>query len=157
MHAPHPGSGAGSRSLPALDLELLAAYVATVVTDASGAVWSGAAATPVLPLGDCWVITGHNPFSARRTEAENLAANARLASVIVDAGAEAVPVDGCAADHSWCEPAYAVPATVPTDVVCGWARTFDQHAVFLLTDAEHHVVRAVDAVTVGTRSRRVGA
>ena len=140
-------------SVPALEGELLAAYLATVVTATAGAVWSGAGAVDGLPLGDCWVITGHNPFSARVSDAENHAANVRLAAAIAADGAEAVPVDGCAADHSWCEPGFAVPADVPVDVVCAWARSFDQHAVFLLTDDEHHVVRALDAVTVGTRPR----
>ena len=70
-------------------------------------------------------------------------------------GVEAVPVDGCAVDHSWCEPGFAVPADVPVELVCGWACAFDQHAVFLLTGTEHHVVRAVDTATVGTRPRRL--
>lgn len=143
-----------SAAVPELGGELLAAYVATVVTSAGGVVWSGEGAVEALPLGECWVITGHNPFSEPRTDAENHAANARLAAVITDAGAEAVPVDGCAADHSWCEPGFAVPAQVPLDVVRRWARDFDQHAVFHLTDDEHHVVRAVDGAVVATRPRR---
>ena len=141
--------------VPALEGDLLTAYVETVVTGTAGLVWSGAGAAPELPLGDCWVITGHNPFSARMTDAENHAANVRLAAAIAGAGVEAVPVDGCAVDHSWCEPGFAVPAEVPVEIVCGWARAFDQHAVFLLTGAEHHVVRAIDTATVGTRPRRL--
>jgi hypothetical protein len=139
---------------PQLGGELLAAYVATVVTDATGLVWSGDGAVGALPLGECWVITGHNPFSEPRSDAENHAANARLAAVITDAGAEAVPVDGCAPDHSWCEPAFAVPAEVPAELVRRWAADFDQHAVFHLTDLEHRVVRTGDGATVGVRPRR---
>jgi hypothetical protein len=142
-------------AVPALEGELLAAYAGTEVTGTAGLVWSGVGAAERLPLGPCWVITGHNPFSARVSDADNHAANVRLAAAIAAHGAEAVPVDSCAPDHSWCEPGFAVPAEVPLDVVRRWAVDFDQHAVFHLTDDEHHVVRALDGATVATRPRRL--
>lgn len=136
-----------------LDGSLLSAYVATMVSGPDGRAWSGADAVEALPYGECWVITGWNPFSAKVSEARNEAANARLRETIRAYGVDATPVEGCAADHSWCEPAFALPTSVPLDVVCGWARDFEQHAVFRLTPHQHLVVHAGTEHTIGSRPR----
>lgn len=146
---PTPDETAG----PGVDGSLLSAYVTTMVTGPDGRTWSGADAIDELPDGEYWVITGWNPFSERVSEARNLDAQSRLLETIRGHGVAVTAVDGCAPDHSWCEPAFAFPRSVPLEVVCSWARAFDQHAVFALTPHEHLVVDAGSERTIGSRPR----
>jgi len=123
--------------LPPLTDELLAAYLATEVVDADGVVWSGQDA--LRALAECWVITAENPFSRRRTDEANRAANALLVRTIEAAGFATTLLVGRAADDSWSERCVAVSGP-SLEQICSWGREHGQHAVFRLTGSEHEVV-----------------
>lgn len=137
--APHP-----------IDLGLLAAYVATEVVDERGSVWSGAGAVPL--EHDVWVVTAENPFSQKQDEAVNAAAMAGLRAEIVAAGLEPAVLVGRAPDLSWSEDCFGVRDVDP-DRVRAWGRDRGQHAIFLLTAGEHHVVSCWSGEILASRPR----
>ena len=136
--------------LPPLTAQLLAAYLATEVVDADGVVWSGVGALQA--LAGCWVITAENPFSRRRADEANRAANARLVRTIEAAGFATTQLVGRAADESWSESCLAVSGP-SLEQICSWGREHGQHAVFRLTGSEHEVVSCWTRSRLAVRGR----
>lgn len=137
--APHP-----------IDVDLLAAYVATEVVDADGRVWSGAGAEDLVE--ETWVVTAENPFSQRQDEPVNAAAMAGLHDEIVASGLAPVALVGRASDLSWSESCFGVVGA-SSDQVRAWGRERGQHAVFLLTPDEHRVVSCWSGEVLAARRR----
>jgi hypothetical protein len=133
-----------------LDDDLLAAYLATEVVDAEGAVWSGSGAGRDLAV--TWVLTAENPFSELRPGDVNDAAMRALEREIVASGVVAIPLVGQAPDHSWSERCFGV-RDVEREAVCTWGRHHGQHAVFLLTPDEHVVVSCWTGADLAVRPR----
>ena len=134
----------------ALAPDLLSAYLATEVVDLDGALWSGADAIDL--AGDTWVVTAENPFSERRDAPLNAAAMADLEAEIRAAGHLPVALVGRAPDRSWSEDCFGIGA-VDGATVRAWGRERGQHAVFLLTSAEHRVVSCWTGEVLAARPR----
>ncbi len=129
------------------------AYAATVITDGAGRVWGGPAAVPLGAL-PWYVITAANPDSAVRPNGLNVAANQRLAEVLVGRGLDPVPVLGASADGIWREESLAVNG-LDRQAACEMGHRFGQTAIFELSPDELRVLRCPDGSVMRRRPRAV--
>lgn len=86
-------------------------------------------------------VTGFNPYSKIGDRAVNAAANARLQSVLLDAGYLVFEAEGRALDDAWpAEPSYLVLGCCRQDAL-GLCMAFDQNAVLCFgADATPEIV-----------------
>ena len=114
------------------------AYARTEITVTDPELGEVAAADAAERYGPLWVITAHNPFSEKRSSAENEADHRRLVAELGDAGHELLPAVGASPDGRWSETSTAVIG-LGRRRATKVGRTYGQNAVFEVTPSVQKV------------------